>query len=189
MADTINVLCRDKLFSQATNVIKETLTKLRDSEYVFIPIMVSLEEIVSQKTSLLAQSICYELREQLYLRQIGMEKEYKRYAILGTLNIVYLLNTENVLEDNQNSTIERLLDGMASISYIQKLPELVFKNVKNDLESLHKSAISYTPDETVEVIESSNSYCISSIMPSSKTIESAHKIINGVVALFTIVIR
>jgi hypothetical protein len=189
MADTINVLCRDKLFSQATNVIKETLTKLRDSEYVFIPIMVSLEEIVQQKTSLLAKSISYELREQLYLRQIGMEKEYRRYAIQGTLNIVYLLNTDNVLEDNQNSSIERLLDGISSINYISKLPDLVYKDIKSDMETLLKSAVSCAPDEAADMSESPNQYCISSIMPKPKTIESVHKIINGVVALCTIVIR
>ena len=189
MADTINVLCRDKLFSQATNLIKETLTKLRDSEYVFIPIMMSLEEIVSQKTSLLAKSICYELRDHLYLRQIGMEKEYKRYTILGTLNIVYLLNTDNLLEDNQNYGIDRLIDGIAAINYTQNLPELVYKNVKTDIETLIKFAIASSSYETLEMTESENPYCISSIMPSSKTIESAHKIINGVVALCIIVIR
>lgn len=188
--NSVSSLLKEKLFSKAALLIKESIFRIEGQEYAYLPVCQRIKEAFQNKLKDLSEIILTELRCLLFMKEGSSDLEIKRYAVVRTLRIDFLLGTQDEKELWENlNPIPGLLESLSSISHLEKIETLTTRDIQPDLQNLFKVCFSQFQPINSEESENSKSYLLNSLLPSNLAKEQAMKILNGIIAAAALVMR
>ncbi|CAG9325172.1 SEC8 [Blepharisma stoltei] len=188
--NSVNSLLKEKLFAKAAALIQENTSKIDGKEYGYLPVCQRIKEAFQNKIKDLTDNIIAELRSLLFMKQGSFELEIKRYAVVRTLRIDFLLaeQEEKDLWETTNP-IPGLLESLSSVNQLNLIETLSIRDIQPDLQHLFKVCFSQFPSYIPEDESEIKSNFLISLLPNEQAREQALKIINGIIAAAAIVMR
>ena len=187
---SINSLFRDKMFSKAASLIHSTIEEIDNYEFGFLPVCQRLKESFQNKTKELSQSVLEEIRELLFMKKGSQESEFKRYAVLGTLNVKYILRQEEDKEVTELvESLTSMLEALSSINSLASIPKLIDEREEKLIENLFKTCFSQMPTLNYEDPKGLRDFSLKALLPNEQAREMALKIVNQMFAVSALVMR
>lgn len=186
---SVDLLIKEKMYMRASEVIRENIKSIDSADFNYLPVSQRVKEAYTKKMRKLSDQIMAELKAYLLLKHNSFEIELKKYAVVGMLNIPYLLSEIEEEEQNDSQTsIPVLIDALASIDQLSRIENLSMWDFQSDLQDLNKKCFAQFPTIPLEE-ETKASYTIASIIVSQSSKETALKVINSVIAVAALVIK
>jgi hypothetical protein len=186
---SIDLLIKERMYMKASNVIKENVKIIDASDFGYLPVSQRIKEAFTKKMRKLSDQIMEELKTYLVLKHSSFEVELKKYAVVGMLNIPYLLSEDDEKEQNDTQTsIPGLIDALASIDQLSRIEHLSMWDLQTDIQDLYKKCFAQFPTIPLEE-DAKYSYALSSIVVSRNSRETALKVINSVIAVAALVLK
>ena len=186
---SVDLLIKERLYMKASNVIKDNIKYIDSSDFSYLPVSQRIKEAFTKKMRKLSDQIMEELKTYLVLKQSSFEIELKKYAVVGMLNIPYLISEEDDKDQSETQTsIPVLIDALASIDQLSRIEHLSMWDIQSDIQDLYKKCFAQFPTIPLEE-EAKYSYTLSSIVVSRSSRETALKVINSIISVAALVLK